>query len=246
MRVLFFKEISSFLNSLIGYVFIIIYLVSCGLFHFVIDSETTNLNLFSNAEANLIPFFGLSPWIFLMLIPAITMRSFAEEKRTGTIELLATKPISDLKIVLAKYLAGVALLIIAILPTLIYYFTIYELGKPVGSIDSGATFTSYLGLILIGSVFVAIGIFASTLTSSQIISFIVAMFLCWFFYDGFERLGTWATFKSFDYRIKYIGMTFHYEKIEKGVIYLRDIVYFLSLIVVFLFASLHIFRIKKS
>jgi len=243
MRALFFKEINSFLNSLIGYVFIVIYLVSCGLFHFVLDSET---NLFYNFEADIIPFFGLSPWIFLMLIPAITMRSFAEEKRTGTIELLATKPISDLKIVLSKYFAGVALLIIAILPTIVYYYTIYQLGKPVGSIDSGATFTSYLGLILIGSVFVAIGIFASTLTSSQIISFILAMFLCWFFYDGFERLGTWGTFKSFDYVIKYIGMTSHYERIGKGVIYLRDIVYFISLIVVFLYSSLHALKVSKS
>ncbi|MFM7300654.1 MAG: gliding motility-associated ABC transporter permease subunit GldF [Crocinitomicaceae bacterium] len=243
MRALFFKEINSFLNSLIGYVFIVIYLVSCGLFHFVLDSET---NLFYNFEADLIPFFGLSPWIFLMLIPAITMRSFAEEKRTGTIELLATKPISDLKIVLSKYFAGVALLIIAILPTIAYYYTIYQLGKPIGSIDSGATFTSYLGLILIGSVFVAIGIFASTLTSSQIISFILAMFLCWIFYDGFERLGTWGTFKSFDYVIKYIGMTYHYERIGKGVIYLRDIVYFISLIVVFLYSSLHALKVSKS
>jgi len=243
MRVLFFKEISSFLNSLIGYVFIIIYLVSCGLFHFVIDNES---NLFYNFEANLIPFFRLSPWIFLMLIPAITMRSFAEEKRTGTIELLATKPISDLKIVLSKYFAGVALLIIAILPTLVYYYTIHQLGKPVGSIDSGATFTSYLGLILIGSVFVAIGIFASTLTSSQIISFILAMFLCWFLYNGFEQLGTWGTFKSFDYIIKYIGMTSHYERIGKGVIYLRDIVYFISLIIVFLYSSLHVLKVGKS
>ena len=243
MRALFFKEIKSFLNSLIGYVFISIYLLSSGLFHFVLDTDS---NLFYNFEANLIPFFGLSPWIFLMLIPAITMKSFAEEKRTGTIELLATKPISDLKIVLAKYMAGLCLLIIALLPTLIYYYTIYQLGKPVGSIDDGAAITSYLGLLLIGAVFVSIGIFASSLTNSQIISFISAMFLTWFFYDGFERLGTWGTFKSMDYMIKYIGMTFHYERIVKGVIYLKDIIYFISLIALFLSLTLQSLKISKS
>lgn len=243
MRALFVKEINSFLTSLIGYVFICIFLLSSGLFHFVLDSES---NLFYNFEANLIPFFGLSPWIFLMLIPAITMKSFAEEKRTGTIELLATKPISDVKIVLAKYFASAILLIIALVPTLLYYYTIHALGKPIGSMDDGATITSYLGLLLIGLVYISIGLFASTLTNSQIISFIMAMFLTWFFYDGFERLGTWGTFKSMDYIIKYIGMTFHYERMVKGVLYLKDIVYFVSLIFLFLALSLYSFKLRKS
>ena len=153
MRALYFKEIKSFLGSIIGYIFILIYLIASGLFHWVISYNT---NLLEGTEADLIPFFNLSPVIFLILIPAITMRSIAEERRTGTIELLFTRPISDLKILLAKYFAGVTLLIIALIPTLIYYISMYYLGSPVGVIDGGATFTSYIGLILLGSTFVAI------------------------------------------------------------------------------------------
>ena len=164
MRALYLKEINSFLSSIIGYVFIIIYLIASGLFHWILSN---NANLLEGAEADLIPFFNLSPVIFLILIPAITMRSIAEERRTGTIELLLTRPISDLKIILAKYFAGVTLLIIAIIPTICYFVSMYYLGKPVGIIDVGATFTSYIGLIFLGSVFVAIGIFASCLTKSS-------------------------------------------------------------------------------
>ena len=244
MRALYFKELWSYLNSLIGYIFIAIYLISSGLFHFVIDFRGSNL--FFNSEANLIPFFQLSPLIFLMLIPAITMRSFAEERRTGTIELLATKPLSDLKIVLAKYFACLSLLIISILPTFIYYFTVHQLGKPIGSIDDGATITSYFGLLLIGAVFVAIGVFSSTLTNSQIISFILATFLTWFFYQGFELLGTWGSYKSLDYVIQYFGMTTHYDRLVKGIVYMKDVVYFLSLIVLFLVLTIQSLKITKS
>ena len=175
MLSLYFKEVRSFLSSIIGYVFILIYLIACGLFHWILSYNT---NLLEGAEADLIPFFNLSPVILLVLIPAITMRSIAEERRTGTIELLFTKPISDLGIILAKYFAGITLMIIAIIPTIIYYFSMYYLGDPVGIIDFGATLTSYLGLILLGAVFVSIGIFASSLSNSQIVSFILAMFLC--------------------------------------------------------------------
>ena len=178
MKALYLKEIRSFLSSIIGYIFILIYLIASGLFHWIISYNT---NLLEGTEADLIPFFNLSPVIFLILIPAITMRSIAEERRTGTIELLFTRPISDLKILLAKYFAGVTLLIIAIIPTFVYYISMYNLGNPVGIIDTGATLTSYLGLILLGSTFVAIGIFASSITNSQIVAFILGMFLCWIF-----------------------------------------------------------------
>lgn len=244
MRALYFKELLSYLNSLIGYIFIIIYLVSSGLFHFLIDFNGTNL--FFNSEANLIPFFEFSPFIFLFIIPAITMKTFAEEKRTGTIEILSTKPISDFSIVMAKYLACLSLLFIAILPTLLYYYTIHQLGKPIGSIDDGATITSYFGLLLIGAVFVAIGIFASTLTNSQIVAFILSTFLTWLFYQGFELLGTWGTFKSLDYVIQYFGMSVHYEHLMKGVIYLKDVVYFLTIIVLFLVLTIQTLKIIKS
>lgn len=243
MRALYLKEINSFLSSIIGYVFIIIYLVASWLFHFVLSYNT---NLLEGAESDLIPFFNLSPVIFLVLIPAITMRSIAEERRTGTIELLLTRPISDLQMILAKYFAGVTLLIIAIIPTVAYFLTMYFLGKPVGIIDTGATLTSYIGLVLLGSVFVAIGIFASSLTSSQIVAFIMAMFLCWLIYDGFNLLGDFSQFGNMDYVIRYLSIAEHYESIQKGVVETNDIVYFLSIIVLFIFASLTVVKTLKK
>ncbi len=232
---LYLKELRSFLSSIIGYVFILIYLIASGLFHWILSYNT---NLLEGAEADLIPFFNLSPVILLILIPAITMRSIAEERRTGTIELLFTKPISDLGIILAKYFAGVTLMIIAIIPTIVYFFSMYYLGKPIGIIDLGASLTSYLGLILLGSVFVSIGIFASSLTSSQIVSFILAMFLCWFIYDGLELLGSFSQVGDSDAIIRYFGISSHYNSIKKGLVDTSDIVYFISVIFLFLYASL--------
>jgi ABC-2 type transport system permease protein len=235
MLSLYLKELRSFLSSIIGYVFILIYLIASGLFHWILSYNT---NLLEGAEADLIPFFNLSPVILLILIPAITMRSIAEERRTGTIELLFTKPISDLGIILAKYFAGVTLMIIAIIPTIVYFFSMYYLGKPIGIIDLGASLTSYLGLILLGSVFVSIGIFASSLTSSQIVSFILAMFLCWFIYDGLELLGSFSQMGNSDAIIRYFGISSHYNSIKKGLVDTSDIVYFISVIFLFLYASL--------
>ncbi len=243
MKALYLKEVRSFLSSIIGYIFILIYLIASGLFHWIISYNT---NLLEGTEADLIPFFNLSPVIFLILIPAITMRSIAEERRTGTIELLFTRPISDLKILLAKYLAGVTLLIIAIVPTLIYYISMYQLGNPVGIIDDGATLTSYFGLILLGSTFVAIGIFASSITSSQIVAFILGMFLCWIFYDGLSLIGSFNLMGSFDSVIQYIGMTNHYDSIKRGVLDLSDIVYFLSVITLFMYGALTVIKTLKK
>lgn len=235
MLSLYIKEVRSFLSSIIGYVFILIYLIASGLFHWIVSYNT---NLLEGAEADLIPFFNLSPVILLILIPAITMRSIAEERRTGTIELLFTMPISDLQIILAKYFAGITLMIIALIPTIIYYFSMYYIGDPVGIIDFGATLTSYLGLVLLGAVFVSIGIFASSLTSSQIVSFILALFLCWFIYDGLELFGAFAQVGEIDTFIRYLGISFHYNSIKKGVIDTSDFVYFLSVILIFLYATL--------
>ncbi|TNE73629.1 MAG: gliding motility-associated ABC transporter permease subunit GldF [Bacteroidetes bacterium] len=243
MRALYFKEIRSFLSSIIGYIFILIFLISSGLFHWII---TENTNLLEGTEADLIPFFNLAPIIFLILIPAITMRSIAEERRTGTIELLFTRPISDVKIILAKYLAGVTLLVIALLPTLIYYFSMRSLALEPEKFDNGATFTSYIGLVLLGACFVAIGIFASSFTSSQIVAFILAMFLCWLFYDGLTLLGSFNLMGKFDSVIQYCGISYHYESIKKGVIDTKNVVYFLSIIFLFIYAALTVVKsIKK-
>jgi ABC-2 type transport system permease protein len=242
MRALYFKEIKSFLSSIIGYIFILIYLITSGLFHWVISYST---NLLEGTEADLIPFFNLSPIIFLILIPAITMRSIAEERRTGTIELLFTRPISDLKILLAKYFAGVTLLIIAILPTFVYYYSMHSLGNPVGVIDDGATFTSYIGLILLGATFVAIGIFASSLTSSQIVAFILSMFLCWVFYDGLKLLGSFNLLGELDAVAQYMSLAYHYDSIKKGVIDVGDMLYFLTIIGLFIYSALTVIKTLK-
>jgi ABC-2 type transport system permease protein len=246
MRALYFKEINSFLSSIIGYVFILIYLITSGIMHWI---ASTDANLLEGTEADLIPFFNTSPIIFLILIPAITMRSIAEERRTGTIELLFTRPISDLKIILAKYLASVTLMIVALLPTIIYYISMYNLAEDPSKFDHGATITSYIGLILLGATFVAIGIFTSALTSSQIVAFILALFLCWLFIPeigGIALLGSYNLMGSFDSVVQYFGMSYHYDGIQKGVIDTKNIVYFLSAIALFIYAALTVIKSMKK
>lgn len=242
MKALYLKEIRSFLSSIIGYVFIGIFLVLNSLFLWVFTYET---NILNGGIADLRVFFGISPIILIILIPAITMRSFSEEKRTGTIELLFTKPISDFTIILAKYLAGVTLVLISILPTIIYYFTIYSLGDPFGNVDGGATFTSYIGLLLVGACLVAVGIFASSITTSQIVAFTISVFFCWFLFLGLDMLAVYSQFGGLDLVFRNFGMMEHYESIQRGVIDTRDILYFLSFIVVFLMSTNLVLRSRK-
>lgn len=243
MRALYLKEIRSFLSSVIGYVFIVIFLITSGIFHWIISYDT---NLLDGTEADLIPFFNLSPIIFLILIPSITMRSFAEERRTGTIELLFTRPISDFQIVMAKFLAGVTLVFISLVPTFVYFFTMYYLGSPVGIIDEGATLVSYFGLLMIGAVFVSIGVFASAITSSQIVAFILAMFLCWFFYNGLGLIGSFGTVGGLDKFFKFCGLNYHYDSIQRGVLDTSDLLYFIGMISLFTTASLTVIKSLKK
>lgn len=231
MFTLFRKEISSFLNSLIGYVVIVVFLLINGLFLWVFPME---FNIPDYGYASIENLFVLAPWVFLFLIPAITMRSFAEEARTGTIELLLTKPLTDMQIILAKYFAGVVLVVFSVLPTLVYYISVYRLGTPVGNIDSGATWGSYIGLLLLGASFVAIGIFVSTISGNQIISFVIAVFLCGFIYLGFEFIYNLEIFGNFGLFVKQLGISAHYTSVSRGVIDTRDFIYFLSVIIVFL------------
>lgn len=251
MKALYFKEIRSFLGSMIGYIFIIVFLLTSGIFHWIV---TEDYNLMLGNEADLIPFFNLSPTIFLILIPAITMRMIAEERKSGTIELLFTRPISDLQIILAKYFAGITLLFISLIPTLIFYFSMSYLGTEIpdaegnlkSAIDEGATFTSYLGLFFLGSVFTAIGIFASSITKNQIVAFIVAMFMCWFFYDGLELIGSFSLLGDIDFIFQFIGLNSHYRSIMKGVIDTSDLIYFLGMIVIFLSLALTLVKSLKK
>lgn len=246
MRALYFKEIKSFLSSIIGYIFILIFLLASGLLHWLMpNSKYLYVNLLEASEASLIPFFNIAPFILMILIPAITMRMIAEERRTGTIELLFTRPISNLNVLLAKYLAGVTLVFISLIPTLTYYISMHFLGSPVGIIDDGSTITSYLGLLFLGSVFVSIGLFASSLTNNQIVAFIIGVFLCFIFYSGFTLLGSFVLLGKLDAAMQYISLSFHYEAIMKGVIVSSDLVFFVSIILIFLMAALTVIKTLK-
>ena len=230
MLALYLKELRSFLSSIIGYIFITIFLITNSLFLWVFSGAS---NVIEGGTADLKTFFGIAPLIFCILIPAITMRSFAEEKRTGTIELLFTRPISDFSIIWSKYLAGVTLVVISILPTFIYYYSVHQLGDPVGIVDDGATIGSYIGLIMLGACFVAVGIFTSSITNSQIVAFILAMFVSWFFFVGLDLLASFSNFGGLDLVIRNTGLSEHYASIQKGVVDTRDVVYFLAFILFF-------------
>ncbi len=227
MYVLFKRELNNFFNSLIGYISIIVFLVINSLFLWVFPIE---YNIIETGYADLDGLFLLAPFVFLFLIPAITMRFFAYEKRTATIELFLTKPITDMQIIMAKYFAGLVLVFFSLLPTFVYYFTVSEFGLPAGNIDSGATWGSYIGLFLLGAGFVSIGIFASSITENQIVSFIVALFFCAFAYIGFELIYTLDFFGQFDLFIRKLGIYAHYNSMSRGVIDSRDLLYFFSLI----------------
>lgn len=231
MWTMFRKEVSGFLSSLIGYIVIAVFLLINGLFIWIFPME---FNILQYGYASLDGLFVIAPFVFLFLIPAITMRLFADERRSGTMELLLTKPVSDLQIILSKYLAGVVLVVIAILPTLVYVIAVWQLGLEPGNLDKGGAMGSYLGLLFLSAAFVAAGIFASSLTDNQIVAFILAVFLCGFSYIGFESIHNLELFGRFDLFIKALGINAHYVSMSRGVIDTRDVVYFLSYIVFFL------------
>ena len=224
------KEIQAFLGSLIGYIVIIVFLTIIGLIMWVFPGD---MNILNNEYASLGPLFTIAPWVFMFLIPAVTMRLFADENKSGTIELLLTKPLTDLQIISAKYLAGFLLVLFSLLPTLVYFLTIYQLGAPVGNLDIGGMWGSYLGLLFLASGFVAIGLFASALTDNQVIAFIIAVFISFFVYIGFDFISSLALFGSVDLLILKLGINEHYSSMSWGVIDSRDAIYFLSLIAFF-------------
>jgi ABC-2 type transport system permease protein len=219
---IFVKEIRSFLSSLIAYIVIAVFLIGIGLFMWVFP-ET---NLLDFGYANMDTLFYMAPYVFIFLISAITMRSFSEEKRNGTIEILTTKPLSDRDIILGKFLAGVALVL--------YYYTVYQLGAVKGNLDTGAILGSYIGLFFLGSCYVAVGLFASAVTENQIVSFILSMFLCFMSYAAFQQISRLELFGNFGYRIEWLGIDYHYNSISRGVLDTRDVVYFFSFIALFL------------
>lgn len=231
MYTLLLKEVNSFLSSLIGYIVITVFLLINGLFLWVFNMD---FNILEYGYSSIDGLFMLAPFVFLFLIPAITMRSFSDEKRAGTIELLLTKPITDLQIILAKYFAGLILVIFSLIPTLIYFITVYRYGLPPGNIDMGATWGSYIGLLFLGASFVAIGLFCSSITDKQVLAFIISVFFCGFLYIGFEFVYSFELFGKFDLFIQNLGINAHYISMSRGVIDTRDIFYFVSIIAFFL------------
>jgi ABC-2 type transport system permease protein len=238
MKSIVLREIKSFFGSPIGYLVIAIFLISNGLFLWVFQGE---YNILNTGFADLTPFFTLAPWILIFLIPAVTMRSFSDEKKQGTIELLLTKPLSIWQIVNGKFIGSLLLIIMAIIPTFIYVKVISGLGLPEGNIDMGSTIGSYFGLLFLIAAYTAIGIFTSTLSENQIVAFIIAVFLCFFFYFGFEGLA--SVVPDFMNLISSLGMQNHFKSMSRGVIDTRDVIYFLSITVLFL--SFTVYQLKS-
>jgi ABC-2 type transport system permease protein len=242
MLTLLKKEISSFLSSLIGYIVITVFLLINGLFLWVFQGD---FNILDFGYANLDGLFMIAPFVFLFLIPAITMRLFAEEKRTGTMEMILTKPLTEFEIVMAKYLSGLILVIFSLLPTLVYVFSVYYLGFPKGNLDMGGMWGSYIGLLFLGASFVAIGMFSSTLTDNQIVSFIIAVFLCGFLYVGFDFIYSFDLFGKVDLLIKSLGINDHYKSMSRGVLDTRDMLYFFGIIAFFILLSRFMIERRK-
>ena len=238
MKSIVLREIKSFFGSPIGYLVIAIFLLLNGLFLWVFQGE---YNILNSGFADMTPFFTIAPWILIFLIPAVTMRSFSDEKKQGTIELLLTKPLSIWQIVNGKFLGAVLLIVIAIIPTLVYVYILYGLGLPEGNIDLGSTLGSYFGLLFLIAAYSAIGIFTSTITENQIVAFIIAVFLCFFFYFGFDGISTLIA--GFEDLIASFGMKNHFQSIGRGVIDTRDVFYFLSITALFL--SFTVFKLKS-
>jgi len=226
------KEFNSFFASPIAYLVIGVFLLINGLFLWVFDDD---FNILNAGFADLNSFFNLAPWILLFLIPAITMKMFSDEFQTGTIELLQTKPISNWQIVLGKFWASLLLIVIAIVPTFVYVYSVSDLGNPVGNIDLGSTIGSYLGLLLLSASYAAVGLFTSTLSKNQIVAFLLGVLIVFILYYGFDAASN--LFGDLSYTIKLFGMNEHFKSISRGVIDTRDVVYFLSVIMFFLFLT---------
>lgn len=224
------KELSGFFSSLVAYFTMAIFLLVTGLFLWVFPDSS----ILDYGYAGLDSFFNLAPYLFMFLIPAITMRSLTEERKDGTFELLATRPISDWQIVLGKFLASLLIVVLTLVPTLIYYFSVYQLGVTKGNIDTGAVIGSYIGLVLLAGAFTSIGLFTSSLGKNQIIAFTLAVFLCFFAFIGFDSISTLISLRSIDNLLVGLGISQHYQSISRGVLDTRDLVYFMSFAAIFL------------
>jgi ABC-2 type transport system permease protein len=232
MFALFKKEFGGFLNTLTGFIVLAVFILANALFLWVFSS---GFNILDNGYATVDSLFTIAPLTFLFLIPAITMRLFSEEKKSGTIELLLTKPLTDIQVVMGKYLAALALVVVALIPTFVWVISVYLLGLPKGNIDLGGTMGSYIGLLFIGALFVAIGLWASSITDNQAASFLISVFLCGFLYMGFEFIAPF--FGKATVFVQSLGANAHYLSLSLGVVDSRDVIYFLGCIVLFIFLT---------
>ena len=232
MYQIFKKELNSFLDSLIGYIVIGVFLVATGLFTWFFKD---NILDFGYADMSL--FFQISPFLFLFLIPAITMRAFSEEVKSGTIELLFTKPLSKWQIVFGKYLASCFLIFLSLVPTLLYYYSVYQLGNPAGNVDSAAVFSSYLGLFLLGCVFAAIGVLMSAFTDNQVTAFVLSFVVCLILFYGIGQFAQLPFMGDLGYVFNQFGLDYQYNSLGKGLLDSRNIIYFLTVIFISLWAT---------
>ena len=241
MWVIFKKEIRSFLGSFIAYIVIGVFLILTGLFLWIIKGN----NVFDLGIASLQVMFEIAPYILIFLVSAITMKSISDEKRLGTLEILTTKPITDTAIIAGKFFASVTLIAIAIVPTLFYFYAVYQLATPIGNVDIGATIGSYFGLILLAACYASIGMFSSSLTDNQIVALITSMLLNFFFFGVLSMLceASWLNFigKS----LEWFGLEFHYDSISRGLVDTRDVIYFVGFILVFLGLTKIVFESRK-
>lgn len=239
MRSLFFKEINAFFGSLTGYLVLVLFLVALGLIVWVFPESSVLEYGFADLEA----LFSYTPYVFTFLIPALSMRAIAEERKNGTWELLQTSPLSLVQIILAKYFALLALVILAVLPTLLYAYAIAQLGDPPGNLDWAGFFGSWIGLLMIGATFSAVGLFASALTSQQVVAFVLGVFGCFVLYFGFTALSEMLS-GDLAYWVEEMSLSYHYISLSRGVVDSRDVFFLLGMIWLFLGGSVLILRGK--
>lgn len=230
MFAIFRKEVNGFFSSLTGYIVIIVFLLINSLFMWVFPGEW---NIFDSGYASLDTLFFISPWVFLFLVPAVTMKMIAEEKRIGTIELIYSRPITERGVIWGKYLASVFLVLLALLPGLIYYISVYLLGEIPGNLDRGGTLGAFIGLFFLASVYVSAGIFASSITDNQVVAFIVSVLICFLLYSGFDSFAYLPGLKKLDEFVIKLGIDEHYKSISRGVLDIKDAAYFISVALIF-------------
>jgi ABC-2 type transport system permease protein len=239
---LFKKEVSLFFSTVTGYLVMIVFMLVTSLFLWIFPGS---FNIMDNGYATLEPFFEISPWVFLFLVSAVTMRMISEEKRMGTLELLITRPLTEMQIILAKYFAAILLVLISIIPSLIFFYSVYHLGNPVGNIDTGGTWGSYIGLFFLAAIYAAVGIFASSVTDNQIIAFILSVIISLLLYIGFDLLASLPVFSLHEGIISSLGINDHFKSMARGVIDSADIIYFAGVAAIFLLLTRTVLQSRR-